>query len=391
MRKLVEDKLNVLVAPNSMKGSMKALEFAEIIEKAFLDFNPEKFNIIKIPIADGGDGTLEVLIQALGLKIRSTKVADPLGRSVDSWFAVGNEIAAIEMAEASGMKLLKNNELNPMLTSSFGTGQLIREAINYGSKNILLGIGGSATVDGGMGLLQALGVRFYDRFGNVLNGNGRNMIRIDKIDTSGLIKMQGIKMHIITDVENQLLGENGAARMFGPQKGADNQMIEHLESGLENFAKTLIQSNGFDTTVLKGGGAAGGVAIGLVALCNAEMLNGADYIFELLKINEKIDWATHIITGEGKLDRQSFYNKAPLHLALKSKEKNRPAYAIVGVNDCGPQDVFCKVFQLTNENISVHEAIKNARELIYKNAAALAQFIMETSPTQTYSGDEPDS
>ncbi|MFW6259814.1 MAG: glycerate kinase, partial [Tangfeifania sp.] len=304
--------MKILIAPNSMKGSLDAFEFAETVEQAFQKCS-HSFEIRKMPVADGGDLTGKVLAQAFEARQISYTVHDPLRRKIQAEFWVSDKTGIIEMAEASGIKRLKTEELNPMKASSRGTGQLLSEAIKKGCTEILLGAGGSATVDGGSGMLEALGFKFFDSEGNQLSGNGGNLEKIKKIDKPEFLKQ--IKIQVISDVDNPLLGEKGAANVFAPQKGATPEMVETLERGLKNWAGLLEKESGSKLSDLKGAGAAGGIALPLIAYFGAEIVPGADFILKKLNFEEHVQWADIVITGEGKIDAQTLGDKAPVVVA----------------------------------------------------------------------------
>jgi glycerate 2-kinase len=371
--------MNILIAPNSMKGSLSAKRFAEIIKKAFCETNHGFFKTRMMSVADGGDGTAEILIDSLKLKRIPIKADGPLGREIMATFGFSGGIAVIEMADVSGMKLLAKEELNPLKASSFGTGQLILEASRLGARKIYLGVGGSATVDGGMGMLEALGAKFFDFEGNILHGNGANLAKIHSIDTSGLNLPEGIEIKIISDVDNPLLGENGAARVFAPQKGATPEMVGQLERGLANFEEKVRLKTGVSTSNLKGSGAAGGIAVGLVAFFNAGIVSGADFVLNILDFNKQLDWADVVVTGEGKFDRQSLQDKAPYVVACRANNAGKPVYAIAGVNDFPDQTVFEKVLPLVSAKIKTEEAIKNVEKLVCEKANELAKILSRQS------------
>jgi glycerate kinase len=370
--------MNILIAPNSMKGSLTAKRFAEIVEQAFADSSSSFFHTQKVPVADGGDETAEILINALGLERIPVNVFDPLNREIKSIIGYAEGTAVIEMASASGMKLLVSDELNPLKTSSFGTGQLILEAIRQGAKKIVLGVGGSATVDGGMGMLEALGVKFFSCERNLLSGNGENLLKIFSIDTNELKLPKGLEIKIISDVDNPLLGENGAAQVFAPQKGATPEMVEQLEKGLANFEEKVTAKTGIPTAELKGSGAAGGIAVGLVAFLNAEIMMGADFILDLLSFDQHLEWTDLVITGEGKFDQQSLRNKAPYSVAVRAMKHGKPVYAIVGIDEFPRQAIFRKVFPLVSFHICQKEAIENTEKLVREKAMELAKILLET-------------
>jgi glycerate kinase len=368
--------MNILIAPNSMKGSLSAFQFADVVGQAFQDVGPSCFKIRKLPVADGGDETVNVLMKALNLEVIEVNVFDPLGRPVQAWYGYANGVAVIEMANASGLKLLKTNELNPMKTSSFGTGQVILDAIHKGAKKIYVGIGGSATVDGGMGMLEALGILFFDGEGKTLNGNGENTGKIRLIDSSNCLLQSEIKVFVISDVDNCLLGECGAARVFGPQKGATTEMVEALEINLMNYADVIRAYNGKEVTTLKGGGAAGGISIAFSAFLNAPIMAGADFIMDIISLDESIKWADLVITGEGRIDNQTLMNKAPYVVAQRAKKYGKPVIALVGSVSLTDGNVFDGVFSIINQPCNLDYAITNADKLLYNLAKELACFII---------------
>ncbi len=354
--------MKILIAPNSMKGSLSAFEFADIVEKALLDFS-STFQVRKIPVADGGDLTGEILAKALNAEKVKVEVRNPLNKKINSRYFVSGKTAIIEMADASGMKLIEKNDLNPLKTSSFGTGELIADAINRGCNEILLAIGGSATVDGGMGMAEALGFHFYDENGTELQGNGNSLGKITDISIPENISNISIK--IICDVDNPLLGKNGAAAVFGPQKGATPEMAVQLENGLKNWAKIMRLKSGRNISNINGTGAAGGISVPLLSFFSARIVPGADYILSLLNFDEHVKWADVVITGEGKLDAQTLNNKAPFAVAQWSKKQHKPVFAIGGSVEKEAIVAFDKVFSISEQSMSLEYAIKNAGKLLY--------------------------
>ena len=363
---------NILVAPNSMKGSLNAFEFADLVEKAFLQVSSD-FSIRKVPVADGGDFTGEVLSRALNAKVVETTVYDPLGRKVKSKFAQAGKTAIIEMADSSGMKLLNPGELNPLNTSTFGTGQLIKGAIDSGCTEIFLGVGGSATVDGGMGMLEALGFQFFDERGRELKGNGKNLEFVAEIRKPQL--PSDIFIKIICDVDNPLLGQNGAATVFGPQKGATSQMVNQLEKGLANWSEILENESGKALVNLKGAGAAGGIALPLVAFYHAEIVPGAVFVLSQLDFEKQVKWADLVITGEGKLDSQTLHNKAPKAVADAARKARKPVIAIGGTVKKEISNAFDGVFSISPGPVSLEESMQHAAEMLFNLSFELAKFI----------------
>jgi glycerate kinase len=365
-------KINILVAPNSMKGSLNAFDFADVVEKAFLNVSSD-FSIRKVPVADGGDYTGEVLSRALNAEVVKITVDDPLGRKVKSKFAQAGKKAIVEMADASGLKLLKPDELNPLKTSSFGTGKLIQAAINSGCTEIFLGVGGSATVDGGMGMLEALGFYFFDENDRKLNGNGRNLQLVKR--TIKPLLPSGITIKIICDVDNSLLGPNGAAAVFGPQKGATPQMVAQLEKGLTNWAGILENESGKALANLKGAGAAGGIALPLVAFYHAEIVPGASFVLSQLNFENQVEWADLVITGEGKLDSQTLHNKAPKAVADAARKAGKPVIAIGGSVQKDISGAFDGIFSITPGPVSLEKSMQHSVEMIFDVSFELAKLI----------------
>jgi glycerate 2-kinase len=360
--------MRVLVAPNSMKGTLSAFEFADTVEKGLNKAGI--FDVIKLPVADGGDGTAEVLSGVYESHFVSTEVIDPLGRKIESGNYLGkDQTAIIEMASASGLKLLEETEYSATNSTSFGTGQLIENAIKSGARTILLGVGGSATVDGGMGALMALGVRFFGSMGEIMEGNGSTMGNVIFTDYSAASKLlENVKIIILTDVQNPLMGVHGAVPVFASQKGATKREIEFLEKNLSLFAGSLFQATGFDVSQIPGGGAAGGIAASFYCLFGAEIVDGAPFILEKLKFRELVSISDVIITGEGRIDQTTFNGKVPCVILNIGIEIDKPVYAICGENKMGNSCGFESILSMVNHKISCQDAIENPS--YYLNLAA---------------------
>ncbi len=368
-----QKQMNILVAPNSMKGSLNAVEFAEIVEEAFFSVS-SNFSVRKVPVADGGDFTGEILRRALNAEIAEVEVENPVGKTVKAHYAVAEKTAVIEMADASGMKLLNSGELNPLKTSTFGTGQLIKAAVEAGCTEIILGVGGSATVDGGMGMMEALGFRFYDKSDRLLKGNGENLIAVKKIQKPKILPEINIK--IVCDVDNPLLGSLGAASVFGPQKGATPVMLEKLEAGLENWAGLLENEYGCELRNLKGAGAAGGISVPLIAFYDAEIVAGASFVLSCLNFNSHVKWADVVITGEGKVDSQTLNSKAPKAVADAAKSAGKPVIAIGGSVGKDASEAFDGIFSFAPGPVTLDESIKNSRKMLFDFSRELAKLIL---------------
>ncbi len=324
----------IIIAPDSYKETATSSEVADAIEAGILKVLPDA-EIIKVPIADGGEGTVE----ALGADIVRTNVTDPFFNITESfWGILGKGTAVIEVAAAAGISQAQGNK-NPEVTTSYGVGDLIYEAVSRGYKNIIIGLGGSCTNDGGSGIAASLGVRFIDNGGNIFIPTGGSLCNIEMIDVSGIIpEMNDVKITAICDVNNPLCGENGASKVFGPQKGADAAMAERLDAGLAHYAKIVNRDVGCDILNMKSGGAAGGIAAGLKAFFNADIKSGIDAVLEAKNFDEMLENADLIITGEGKFDGQTKEGKAISGIAKKAKEKNIPVAVIAGMSDIDSQE-----------------------------------------------------
>jgi len=324
--------MKIAIVPNAFKGSLTAAQAAGCMERGFRKALPE-ICTVKIPMADGGDGTVLAIVAATGGRQVKCLVCDPLGRKIRSSFGVSgdSQTAVIEMASASGLALLKPGERNPLLTSSRGTGELIRAALDLKVKEILVGIGGSATNDGGMGLARALGARFLDEKKRELADNGGALIKLASIDLSGLDKrLKNTKILVACDVDNPLCGPRGAARVYGPQKGATPAMVNQLDAGLKRLAAVIQKDLGIKVAKLPGAGAAGGLGAGLVAFLNARMRPGVEIVSDAIGLENKLAGCDLVVTGEGRLDGQTAFGKAPAGVAKVARKLGIPVIAICG-------------------------------------------------------------
>ncbi|MBN8723750.1 MAG: glycerate kinase [Acidobacteria bacterium] len=368
------DKIKILVAPSSFKQSMTAKTATKIIAKEIKKLLPQA-KIWKIPLADGGAGTLVTLLKAMEGKVFSCLVSDPIGRKVSASYGIfaDKTTAVVEMAASTGLSLLAENERNPMLASSYGFGQLINQTIeNKKIRKIILGLGDTATVDGGIGMLQALGVRIWDNQGKEIGQGGQFLSQIAGLDANlAKEKLANIEICIASDVENPLLGEMGAAKVFGPQKGATKEMVLELEKGLENWAKVLSNAADLDKETISkiaGGGAAGGVAVGLISLFGAKIVSGSQLVVDAHKLNEKISQADLIFTGEGAIDSQTLQGKMPARLARLAKKSGVPLIAFTGhlAIDEGilQQNGFSLVVPIVDRVLNLNEAFLQAPNLL---------------------------
>jgi glycerate kinase len=324
--------VKIVLAPNALKGSLSAMEAALAMEQGVLAALPIA-EVAKVPVADGGDGLAEVLIEALGGEALSLTVSGPLGEPVQATLchvpSLG--LAAIEMATASGLALLADEQRNPTRTSTCGTGELIRAALDLGVQRIIVGIGGSATNDGGIGMAAALGVRFLDADGREVTPVGGALGQIQRVDTSGLDpRLKPVRCDVLCDVDNPLTGPRGASVVYGPQKGATPEQVAALDAGLSYLAERLRADLGLDVSDLPGAGAAGGLGAGLHAFLGAKLRRGVDLVLDLVGLEQALDGADLVITAEGRIDGQTAHGKAPAGVAERAKARNIPCIAIAG-------------------------------------------------------------
>jgi glycerate 2-kinase len=333
--------MKIVLAPNAFKGSLSAMQAALAMEQGVRQACPGAA-VLKVPVADGGDGLAEVLIEALDGEARVLGVQGPLREPVQATLclvpALG--LAVVEMAAASGLALLAPKDLDPTRTTTYGTGELIRAALDLGVRHLVVGIGGSATNDGGVGLAAALGVRFLDAAGNPVVPVGGSLRQIRRIDPSGLDpRLAAVRCEAICDVDNPLLGPRGASRVYGPQKGASVDQVEALEEGLGNLAERIAVDLGLDVRDLPGAGAAGGLGAGLRAFLGAELRPGADLVLDLVEFDAKLAGADLVITGEGRIDAQTAFGKAPAAVAGRARALGIPCLAIAGGLGAGLSDL----------------------------------------------------
>ncbi len=376
--------MRILIACDSYKDTLTSIEVCNNIEKGIKKINIP-IDIVKIPMADGGEGTLNAIRSAIGGELEKVTVKDPLFREINSsyLFIKETKTAIIEMARASGLELLKIGERNPLNTTTYGTGELILDAINKGCINLIIGIGGSATNDGGIGMANALGVRFYDSNGNEVAITGQGLMNISKIDISNIdSRINKCNIKIMCDVDNILFGENGAAYVYAKQKGANEEMIMHLDNGLKNYAKVLLNDVGIDVSNIKGTGAAGGLGAGIIAFLNGTINKGIDSIIEIVNLEEKIKDADLIITGEGRIDYQTIFGKVVYGVAKKAKNYKKPVIAICGALGEGYEELYnCgidSIFATTNIQTSIEEYKKNTPlQLEQMSEAILRTFLLQ--------------
>ena len=347
--------MKIVIAPDSFKETLSAFEVASAIESGFQNVFPEA-EIIKIPIADGGEGTVDAMVRATNGSFEFSEVEGPMGDITRAkWGMLGkSKTAVIEIAEACGLHLVSANKRNPMAASSYGVGQLVIAALDKGAKKIIIGLGGSATNDGGYGFLRAIGVQFLDSKGNELNGHFETLNLLSDINLSHIdTRIKSTLIEIACDVDNPLLGDQGATRVFAAQKGASNQMIEELESIMTHYYEIISGQLKNQAHYQPGFGAAGGLGFGISAFLNSELKSGISIVLESLNFNQYLLDADLVITGEGRIDSQSERGKAPIGVINYANQLNRRVFVIAGSVD--DPKVFNQKFNVTNSYGIVNE------------------------------------
>lgn len=335
-----------VVAPDSFKESMTAKEVCNAMEKGIKKADPAA-EVIKVPMADGGEGTVDSLVDATNGQRVTVEVTGPLGNKISSYYGIlGNgTTAVIEMAKASGLEIVEKEKRNPTITTTFGTGELIRDALDHNVKEIIIGLGGSSTNDGGSGMAQALGAKLLDQHKHQIPFGGGNLDKLDKIDISALdTRLQDTKIILASDVTNPLIGKDGASRVFGPQKGATPEMVEKLENNLQHYAKIIKRDLNKDVASVSGAGAAGGLGAGLMAFTTCEMRRGVDLAIEVTKLEEKIRDADYVFTGEGGTDFQTKFGKTPYGVAKLGKKYHKPVISLAGYLGEGIDSLYSEGF-----------------------------------------------
>lgn len=373
--------MKILVAPNSFKGSLNSVEVANCIEKGIKKVF-KKIDVIKVPFADGGDGTVESIIASIPQgKIVRCKTTGPLGEKIDSFFGVIPEkTAVIEMAATAGLRLVPENKRNPLKTTTYGVGELIIKAIEYGCKKIIIGIGGSATNDGGAGMAQALGVKLLDKNGREIGFGAAELKKLRKIDISKIDRrIENVKIIVASDVTNPLCGKNGASYVYGPQKGATEEMVRELDKILLNYARVIKRDLKIDVKDIKGAGAAGGLGAGLLAFCKADIKKGFELIAEITNLEEKIKNSDLVITGEGKIDSQTLSGKAPYGITRYAKKYNIPVILICGSIAEKPE-IFHRagidaVFSIISQPMSLEKIMKNTEKLLINTTVEIMRLL----------------
>lgn len=374
--------LTFVLAPDSFKGSMTAQEVCDAMEKGIRKVLPEA-TCIKIPMADGGEGTVQSLVDATKGQIFELEVMGPLSFPVQAQYGIlGDEkIAVIEMASASGIQYINEKTRNPLITTTYGTGQLIKECLKKGVSKIILGIGGSATNDGGAGLAQALGARFLDKHNNELPLGGAALSQLEKIDLSNLdTRLSNVEIEVACDVTNPLCGETGASRVFGPQKGATTDMVDILDDALCHYAEIIKCQLGKDISNIPGAGAAGGLGAGLLAFTNAKLERGVNIVINYTNLREIIQKADFVFTGEGGIDFQTQYGKTPYGVAQVAKSENKRVIAIAGyigkgidqLYNCG----FDAILGILPQATSLDDALSTGKENVERTIENVVRILL---------------
>jgi glycerate kinase len=371
--------MNILIAPDSFKDSLSAKDVAFYLKKGIRKvWNDAKFDLA--PIADGGEGTVETILTSVKGRIVQTKVHDPLMRDIDSFFGITDDgsTAIIEMAAASGLELLKPEERNPWITTSFGTGELIKKALDNQCKTIILGIGGSATNDAGVGMAMALGVKFLDENNQSIPVGGGELRKISTIDMSGADRrLQSTTILVACDVTNPLTGTTGASVVYGPQKGADSEMVKKLDENLSFFARLVKEQLGKDVDSIPGAGAAGGMGAGLVAFLGAHLRKGFDIVAAIANLEQKIAASDLVITGEGKADHQSLHGKATFGVAQLAQKYNKPVVLFTGNIGTDAEALYESgvhaILSIIDKPMSTDEALVATSSLLEKAGERMAR------------------
>ena len=372
----------VIIAPDSFKESMSAKEAALAIKDGFQEVFDSSTIYDIIPMADGGEGTTEVLKEALNATSYCVEVKDPLNRNIMASYARSDEhqTAIIEMAAASGLALLSKDERDPSITTSYGTGQLINDALNHDVNKIILGIGGSATNDGGVGMLKALGVSFKDKNNQEIRDGGLALSQIEYIDITRINpRLKDVNIKVACDVTNPLLGDNGATIVYGPQKGAQQKMIPKLDFAMSHYHDKIKMCTGKSVNQIPGSGAAGGMGAALLAFCETTLTKGIDVVFDITDFHQRIKDADLVITGEGRMDYQTIFGKTPVGVALAAKQYHIPVIAICGSLGENYQHVYDfgidSAYSIISSPSTLEDVLQNSEQNLLNTATDIARIL----------------
>lgn len=370
--------MKIVIAPDSYKESLSALEVANAIEQGFREIWPDA-DYVKLPVADGGEGTVEAMVAATAGRIVDVDVTGPLGKTVTAFFGLSGDerTAFIEMAAASGLEQVPVALRDPLKTTSWGTGELIRHALDAGVDHIIIGLGGSATNDGGAGMVQALGAKLLDARQNEIGKGGAALDALTRIDISELDpRLAACRIEVACDVTNPLTGKEGASAVFGPQKGATVETIDRLDTALVHYAQIIARDLEVDVLELAGGGAAGGMGAALYAFCGAQLRRGIEIVTDALQLDACVADADLVVTGEGRMDSQTIHGKVPVGVAKVAKRYHKPVIGIAGsltadvgiVHEHGLDAVFSVIYTIC----TLDDALKNAAENVRMTARNVA-------------------
>ena len=376
----MERNLKFIFASDSFKGSLSSKEAAELLTKAAKAVFPECI-CVGVPVADGGEGTVDAVVSAAGGEMRPVTVCGPLLEKAEIFYGVlpGGR-AIIEMAAASGLPMVPEKKRNPLYTTTYGTGELIFDALKSGYRDITVAIGGSATNDGGMGALRALGVKFLDADGNELSGIGEDLEKVEKISMDGLIpEAKEARFTVMCDVTNPLTGKQGATYTFGKQKGGTPKILDRLEAGMIRYADKLEEAAGKSVRDIPGAGAAGGLGAALLAVLDARLQSGIETVLDLIDFDTLLDGADLVVTGEGRIDWQSAFGKVPGGVAGRAKKRGIPAAALVGGAGPGSESLYHygidTILAITDGPMDLKEAMDHAAELYEKAAERMFRML----------------
>ncbi|OMH29445.1 glycerate kinase [Motiliproteus sp. MSK22-1] len=370
--------MKILIAPDSFKESLAAEQVAFAIESGFREVFPNA-SYVCLPVADGGEGTTDSLVSATKGILHHESVTGPMGEAVKAqWGTLGRgQTAVIEMAAASGLERVAKEDRNPLLATSYGTGELIMAAMNQGIRHIIVGLGGSATNDAGAGMMQALGLKLSDAAGEELPPGGGALSRLAAIDTSALDpRLSQVKFEVACDVDNPLIGPQGASAVFGPQKGADSQMVSQLDANLAHFSDLIRQTTDLNVSQIPGAGAAGGLGAGFLAFTNAELKSGIDIVLDAVDIDSQLADTDLVITGEGRIDSQSIRGKTPVGVAKRAKLYKCPVIALAGSVEGNSGSIYEQgidaVFSVVPGVMAIDDALQKAEVNIRERARNIA-------------------
>jgi glycerate kinase len=379
--------MKIVIAPQSFKGSLSARKVADAMARGIQRVLSD-VELVKVPMADGGEGTVDALVSATGGSFRYNEVTGPLGEKVTARWGILGDVttAVIEMAAASGITLVTPDRLNPMIATTYGTGELIRAALEAGCHHLIIGIGGSATNDGGAGMAQALGVSLLDEEGKELRRGGAALSQLSRIDTSGLDKrLATCTVTVAIDVTNPLYGKQGASRIYGPQKGADEKMCRQLDEALKHYADVIKHDLDIDVGNMPGGGAAGGLGAGLVTFLGAKLETGIDIVCEAVGLSEHLKGANFVFTGEGRIDTQTMFGKTVAGVAARAQASGVPVIAITGELAISNKELarhgIDTALSLVSDSVSPDESVTNASQLITEAAERALRLVIDSPST----------